>query len=148
MIVRPRRLRQSPTIREMVRETALSPKDFIYPLFVKHGQGEKEPIPSMPGRRKSGTPGSEASTRKVLAPPSALATDVIRSTLIGRFICDRLDSVSAPMAGGLLFSAKARLHVPAGTDTERLREDLERIGDDLMVDLTLVQAVITGKTSR
>lgn len=52
------------------------------------------------------------------------------------------DQVSAPMAGGLLFSAKARLHVPSGTDADRLREDLERIADDLMVDLTLAQAVI------
>jgi porphobilinogen synthase len=48
MKIRPRRLRQSPTIREMVRETTLSPIDFIYPLFVKHGQIEREPIPSMP----------------------------------------------------------------------------------------------------
>ena len=55
------------------------------------------------------------------------------------------DHESAPMAGGLLFSAKARLHVPAGTDADRLREDLETIADDLMVDLTLVQAVIAGK---
>ena len=55
------------------------------------------------------------------------------------------DQVSAPMAGGLLFSAKARLQVPAGTDVDRLREDLEKIADDLMVDLTLVQAVIAGR---
>jgi glycine cleavage system regulatory protein len=55
------------------------------------------------------------------------------------------DQVSAPMAGGLLFSAKARLHVPARTDVDRLRGDLEKIADDLMVDLTLVQAVIAGK---
>jgi glycine cleavage system regulatory protein len=52
------------------------------------------------------------------------------------------DSVSAPMAGGLLFRAQARLHVPAGTDTNRLRHDLETIADDLMVELRLVQAVI------
>jgi glycine cleavage system regulatory protein len=58
------------------------------------------------------------------------------------------DNVSAPMAGGLLFSAKARLHVPAGTDTDRLRRDLETIADDLMVDLRLVQAVITGKAKK
>jgi len=55
------------------------------------------------------------------------------------------DQVSAPMAGGLLFSAKARLHVPAATDTERLRDDLEAIVDDLMVDLTLLHSVIAGK---
>jgi porphobilinogen synthase len=34
----------------MVRETSLSVKDFIYPLFVKHGEGNKDPIPSMPGQ--------------------------------------------------------------------------------------------------
>jgi porphobilinogen synthase len=50
MIIRPRRLRQSKTLREMVRETTLSTKDFIYPLFVKHGRQMKVPIPSMPGQ--------------------------------------------------------------------------------------------------
>jgi len=56
------------------------------------------------------------------------------------------DHISAPMAGGLLFSAKARLHVPDGTDAEQLRTELETIADDLMVDLTLVPAVIPGRT--
>lgn len=46
---RPRRLRANDTIRRMVRETALSPDDFIYPLFVTHGKGVKKEIASMPG---------------------------------------------------------------------------------------------------
>jgi len=50
MIIRPRRLRKTHTVREMVRETTLSVKDFITPLFVKYGQGKKDPIPSMPGQ--------------------------------------------------------------------------------------------------
>ena len=50
MIIRPRRLRRTPAIRDMVRETALSVNDFIYPLFVKHGRDVKDPIPSMPGQ--------------------------------------------------------------------------------------------------
>ena len=50
MIIRPRRLRQSRTLREMVRETSLSARDFIYPLFVKHGHNLKDPIASMPGQ--------------------------------------------------------------------------------------------------
>jgi porphobilinogen synthase len=33
----------------MVRETHLSPADFIYPLFVIHGEGIRNPVPSMPG---------------------------------------------------------------------------------------------------
>jgi len=46
---RPRRLRANENIRRMVRETKLSPDDFIYPLFVTHGKGVKKEIGSMPG---------------------------------------------------------------------------------------------------
>ena len=46
---RPRRLRASETIRRMVRETTLSPDNFIYPMFVTHGKGVKKEISSMPG---------------------------------------------------------------------------------------------------
>ncbi len=46
---RPRRLRLSAPIRAMVRETTLSPSNFIYPLFITHGQGVRKPISSMPG---------------------------------------------------------------------------------------------------
>ncbi len=49
MMIRPRRLRRTPTIRRMVRETYIRADDLIYPLFVKYGKGEKEPIPSMVG---------------------------------------------------------------------------------------------------
>ncbi len=45
---RPRRLRRTPALRALVRETALSPVDFVYPLFVRHGAG-RTPIASMPG---------------------------------------------------------------------------------------------------
>jgi porphobilinogen synthase len=47
---RPRRLRANETIRSMIRETSLSPADFIYPLFVKPGTGLKDEISSMPGQ--------------------------------------------------------------------------------------------------
>jgi porphobilinogen synthase len=50
MIIRPRRLRRSPAIRQMVRETALSSKDFIFPLFVRPGKNIKDLIASMPGQ--------------------------------------------------------------------------------------------------
>ena len=46
---RPRRLRASETIRSMVRETSVSAKDLIYPLFVKPGTGKRDEIVSMPG---------------------------------------------------------------------------------------------------
>ena len=49
-IQRLRRLRQQDVLRRMVRETVLSPADFIYPLFVVEGQGRREEIASMPGQ--------------------------------------------------------------------------------------------------
>ena len=45
---RPRRLRQNKTVRALVQETHISVEDFIYPLFVMEGDGEPEPVPSMP----------------------------------------------------------------------------------------------------
>ncbi len=46
---RPRRLRTTPVLRQMVRETTLAPDDFIYPMFVVHGQEVRRAIQSMPG---------------------------------------------------------------------------------------------------
>ena len=47
---RMRRTRETEPLRRMVRETTLSPSDFIYPVFVTEGQGRREPINSMPGQ--------------------------------------------------------------------------------------------------
>ncbi len=47
--LRMRRLRQSETLRRMVRETTLSPDDFIYPLFAVHGNRVRREIEAMPG---------------------------------------------------------------------------------------------------
>jgi porphobilinogen synthase len=46
---RPRRLRRNAAMRAMVRETRLSPDNFLYPLFVRTGQGIRREIGSMPG---------------------------------------------------------------------------------------------------
>ena len=42
--LRPRRLRLSTGLRRMVRETILTPADFIYPLFVRSGNGIRNPV--------------------------------------------------------------------------------------------------------
>lgn len=49
-VTRPRRLRISAALRGMIRETDLAPSDFIYPMFVRHGENIKQPISSMPGQ--------------------------------------------------------------------------------------------------
>jgi porphobilinogen synthase len=47
---RPRRLRRTAALRELVRETTLAPSDLIAPLFVKEGIDDAAPIPTMPGQ--------------------------------------------------------------------------------------------------
>lgn len=47
-LIRNRRLRTNDAIRRLVRETIISPNDFLVPLFVVEGNGIKEEIPSMP----------------------------------------------------------------------------------------------------
>lgn len=49
LIHRPRRLRKNPAIRSLVRETSISPSDFIYPVFVDETITEAVPVKSMPG---------------------------------------------------------------------------------------------------
>ncbi len=48
-LYRPRRLRESPLVRRMVRGTRLGIDNLILPLFAVHGRGVREPIASMPG---------------------------------------------------------------------------------------------------
>jgi porphobilinogen synthase len=50
--IRPRRLREKPLVRNLVRETTLAVNDLMYPLFVVHGRGVREPIRSMPGQSR------------------------------------------------------------------------------------------------
>ncbi len=46
---RPRRLRRTPALRALVRESVLTPGDFIWPVFLTAGEDVVTPIPSMPG---------------------------------------------------------------------------------------------------
>lgn len=49
ILERPRRNRKSSAIRDLVRETELSVKDLVYPVFIMEGREKEESIPSMPG---------------------------------------------------------------------------------------------------
>ena len=46
---RPRRLRRTAALRDLVRETTLAPDDLVYPFFVVPGEGARSPVTSMPG---------------------------------------------------------------------------------------------------
>lgn len=52
MIIRPRRLRNSPALRKMVRETRVDAASLIYPAFVAEGISEPQEIGSMPGQMR------------------------------------------------------------------------------------------------
>ncbi len=49
---RPRRMRRTPALRSVIRETDLAPRDLIAPLFVKEGIAEPVPVVSMPGQQQ------------------------------------------------------------------------------------------------
>jgi len=49
------------------------------------------------------------------------------------------DRATAPMSGELLFRSRAMITLPPGTDPERLRERLEELAGDLMVQVTLAE---------
>lgn len=65
--VRPRRLRRSAALRRMVRETSLSPADFIYPMFVRPGTNIQQPIRSMPGQSQWSVDRLAAEARMIAA---------------------------------------------------------------------------------
>ncbi len=44
-----RRLRATPALRSLVRETTLSPSQLVYPIFVEEGENKVTPVPSLPG---------------------------------------------------------------------------------------------------
>jgi porphobilinogen synthase len=71
---RHRRLRSSAGLRKLVAETRLSPSDFVYPLFVTHGQGVREEISSMPGQYQISLDqvGREADDLRALGIPAVL----------------------------------------------------------------------------
>jgi porphobilinogen synthase len=73
-IERFRRLRSSEGLRRLVRETTLRPDDFVYPLFVTHGQDVREEIPSMPGQYHLSLDrlASEAEELRALGVPAVL----------------------------------------------------------------------------
>ena len=50
LIERPRRLRKTPAVRGLVRETRVSKSALVYPIFVKEGREIAEPIPSLDGQ--------------------------------------------------------------------------------------------------
>jgi porphobilinogen synthase len=64
---RPRRLRRTAALRDLVRETSLDPADLVYPLFVVPGEAVRNPVSSMPGVDQVSVDELEAEARQLAA---------------------------------------------------------------------------------
>ncbi|MGH4024863.1 MAG: porphobilinogen synthase [Pseudonocardiaceae bacterium] len=111
--VRPRRLRTTAAVRGLVRETVVTPRQLVLPVFVKEGAAEPTPIASMPGVVQH-TPDS---LRKAAA-----------------------EAVVAGVGGIMLFGVPARKDAtgsagldPDGVLNAALREVRAEVGDDIVV---------------
>jgi len=88
--IRPRRNRQSPALRGLVRETRLHPEQFIYPLFLS-GSSADEPIASMPGCHRWSLDG-------LVSEATAAFSEGIRSVVLFPRIDDTLKTPRAEEA--------------------------------------------------
>ena len=62
---RPRRLRRTAALRDLVRESTLAPDDLVYPLFIVSGRDVRSPVPSMPGVNQLSVDRLEAEAREL-----------------------------------------------------------------------------------
>ncbi len=62
-----RRLRRTPALRALVRESTLSPDDLIWPIFIREGEGVAEPIASMPGVERLSVDRAVAAAREAVS---------------------------------------------------------------------------------
>lgn len=78
-----RRTRRSAAVRSLVAESALSPADLIFPVFVLDGKGRTEAVPSMPGIERCSIDGllKQAATAVALGVPAIALFPVIEGDL-------------------------------------------------------------------
>jgi len=115
--VRPRRLRTSPTMRAMVRETHLTPAQLVLPVFVAEGIAEPRPISSMPGVVQH--------TLDSVAEVAADAADVGLGGLMVFGVPQHKDAVGSGALDpdGILTTALRRIRAEAG-DTALVMSDV------------------------
>ena len=126
LVKRPRRLRRSQALRDLVAETRLSAADFIAPYFVVPGQNEVQPIGALPGVSRYSV------DRLMPELERALDLGVRAAVLFGV-----LPSESKSPDG-------ERAHDPGGPVAAALREARKQFGDDLVL---ITDVCLCGYTS-
>jgi porphobilinogen synthase len=109
-VSRPRRLRGTRVLRELVREHDLSRRDLVAPLFVKEGIGEAAPIPSMPGHAQH----TLESLRKEAAELAGLGIPAL--LLFGIPAAKDAEGSQAWAPEGIIQRALRALHADLGDD--------------------------------
>jgi porphobilinogen synthase len=107
---RPRRLRRTPALRDLARETDLRRRDLVAPLFVKEGIGEPVPIPSLPGHVQH----TLESLRKEAAELAGLGVPAL--LLFGIPVAKDADGSQAWAADGIVQRALRVLTADLGDD--------------------------------
>jgi porphobilinogen synthase len=104
-----RRLRRNDALRRLVRETRLSPAEFVYPLFVVHGRDVREEIPSMPGQH-------HLSLDRLAAEADELRSLGVRAVLLFGLPAAKDDEGSAAYAGDGIVQQAVRVLKSADPD--------------------------------
>ena len=120
--MRPRRLRRTPALRALVRETRLHPAMLVAPLFVRPGRDTREPIPSLPGHAR-------------------LTVDLA--------VTEAADLARQGIGGIILFGlpeAKDPLGLGASDDDGAVQETLRRIRDRALPLVTMADTCLCQYT--
>lgn len=153
--LRLRRLRQADWARRLVRETAVSANDLIWPIFVREGNGAAEPVASMPGVFRLSVEGcvdAAKEARDLGIPVIALFpfTDAARrdengteALNEGNLVCTATRAIKAAVPGiGILCDVALDPYTSHGHDGIMRGE---RIDNDLSVAMLCKQALVQAR---
>ena len=115
LVQRPRRLRTTAALRELVAQTQLRPQDLIAPYFVVSGEGVSEPIGSLPGVSRLS--------------PDLLLRELERGLKLGV----RAAMLFGVVPGGAKDARGTHAHDPHGPVAQALRAARRAFGDDLVL---------------
>ncbi len=111
-------------------------------LGALEARGLKVAVTLDPGSAPAAKPGRAVKLELVGQDRPGIVHQVTRVLAAHRVNVEELvtECVEAPMAGGILFQARAELLIPGEADMGAIRTDLEKIAADLMVDLRFAEA--------
>jgi porphobilinogen synthase len=153
---RPRRLRRTPVVRGLIRETRLTPDRLILPLFLTDGEGIAEPITSMPGHARLSIDRSIVQCRTALElgvgafalfpaiAPSRKTRDAAEAVNPDNLLCRAVRAIKAEVPGAFLITDIA-LDPYSSLGHDGLVSDDGIVVNDQTVDVLAAMAVLHAK---